>query len=50
MLGECLEIFGSYTEEKRESDILDHYIPKDVRSILRNIMRSEERRVGKECT
>ncbi|MCI8924617.1 MAG: type I-B CRISPR-associated protein Cas8b/Csh1 [Lachnospiraceae bacterium] len=34
MLGECLEIFGSYTEEKRESDILDHYIPKDGTYIL----------------
>lgn len=34
MLGECLEIFGSYTKEKRESDILDHYIPKDGTYIL----------------
>lgn len=34
MLGECLEIFGSYTEEERENRILDHYIPKDGTYIL----------------
>ncbi|MDE6759353.1 MAG: CRISPR-associated protein [Lachnospiraceae bacterium] len=34
MLGECLEVFGSYTEEERERRILDHYIPKDGSYIL----------------
>lgn len=34
MLGECLEIFGSYTEEERERRILEHYIPKDGSYIL----------------
>lgn len=34
MLGECLEIFGSYTEEEREKEILDYYIPKDGTYIL----------------
>lgn len=34
MLGECLEIFGSYTEEERERRILDYYIPKDGSYIL----------------
>lgn len=34
MLGECLEIFGSYTEEEREEKILRHYIPKDGTYIL----------------
>lgn len=34
MLGECLEIFGSYTEEERERRILDYYIPKPGSYIL----------------
>lgn len=34
MLGECLEIFGSYTEEERERLILEDYIPKDGTYIL----------------
>ncbi|MCI8772904.1 MAG: CRISPR-associated protein [Lachnospiraceae bacterium] len=34
MLGECLEIFGSYTEEEREKCILDNYVPKDGTYIL----------------
>lgn len=34
MLGECLEIFGSYTKEEREKHILDEYIPKDGTYIL----------------
>lgn len=34
MLGECLEIFGSYTEEEREKRILEGYIPKDGTYIL----------------
>lgn len=34
MLGECLEVFGSYTEEEREQLILDHYIPKPGSYIL----------------
>lgn len=34
MLGECLEIFGSYTKEEREKRILIDYIPKDGTYIL----------------
>lgn len=34
MLGECLEVFGCYTEEERERRILNHYIPKDGTYIL----------------
>lgn len=34
MLGECLEVFGSYTEEERERRILDYYIPKPGSYIL----------------
>lgn len=34
MLGECLEVFGSYTEEERERHILDYYIPKTGSYIL----------------
>ncbi len=34
MLGECLEVFGGYTEEEREKMILNHYIPKDGTYIL----------------
>ena len=34
MLGECLEIFGSYTEEERERRILGDYVPKDGTYIL----------------
>ena len=34
MLGECLEIFRSYTEEERENEILKNYIPKDGTYIL----------------
>ena len=34
MLGECLEIFGGYTEEEREKNILDGYIPKDGSYLL----------------
>ena len=34
MLGECLEIFGSFTREEREHRILDHYIPKNGTYIL----------------
>lgn len=34
MLGECLEVFGGYTEEEREKIILNHYIPKDGTYIL----------------
>lgn len=34
MLGECLEVFGSYTEEERERLILDYYIPKPGSYIL----------------
>ena len=29
MLGECLEVFGGYTEEEREGLVFNHYIPKD---------------------
>lgn len=34
MLGECLEIFGNYTQEEREKRILGDYIPKDGTYIL----------------
>lgn len=34
MLSECLEVFGSYTEEERERRILDYYIPKPGSYIL----------------
>ncbi len=34
MLGECLEIFGNYTQEEREKRIFGDYIPKDGTYIL----------------
>lgn len=34
MLGECLEIFGNYTQEEREKRILGEYVPKDGTYIL----------------
>lgn len=43
MLGECLEIFGSYTEKEREDKILNDYIPKDGTYIL--VMANSERSV-----
>lgn len=43
MLGECLEIFGSYTEKEREDKILNDYIPKDGTYIL--VMANGERSV-----
>ena len=34
MLGECLEVFGRFTEKEREELILDSYIPKDGTYII----------------